>query len=297
VPDVPFFGIDVPQADVGHVDRLSRQLGCAPTVMNRFVKLNSDITADTVRGLARGGRTPMISLEPWTWQMRSGQTWAPDYSLDALTRGVHDDALRDVARTLSSHHGRVLIRFAHEMNADWYPWGVVVNGNTPAGYVEAWKHVHDVMDHEAPNLQWVWSPLAAWWPDALPLASVYPGDAYVDYVAASGYGHGDDGDTARSTFGRWHAEVRELTDRPALLSETGAEGPGKTAWIASLVPFLHDHPDIRGFVWFNTSPETTGATGDYRIDDSRSHLEAFRRALQDLGTPCGPATISEDDMR
>jgi hypothetical protein len=276
----PFFGVEVPDADVGRVDRLADRLGCAPTVLDRFVKLNSDFGPADLRRQGGDGRTPMVSLEPWTWQMRSGQTDEPAYSLAALARGDHDAELRRVADVLATHHGPVLLRFAHEMNADWYPWGVGVNGGTAAGYVRAWRHVHDLMDAEAPNLRWVWSPVAAWWPDPLPYASVYPGDAWVDYVGATGYGHGG---TAQQTFGDWHRRVRRFTDRPALLSETGASGPGKVAWTRSLARFLRDHRDVRGFVWFDTSPATTGATGDYRIEDPPEHVQAFRDLLREVG--------------
>ncbi len=51
----------------------------------------------------------------------------------AISRGDHDEALRSIARTLATHQGPVLIRFAHEMNADWYPWGVVRERQHPDG--------------------------------------------------------------------------------------------------------------------------------------------------------------------
>ena len=276
----PFFGIEVPDGDVAHVDRLAARLGCAPGVMDRFVKLNSDFGPADLGRLAERGRTPMVTLEPWTWQLRPGQTDEPAYSLLALARGDHDADLRRLARVLATHDGPVLLRFAHEMNADWYPWGVGVNGNTAASYVAAWRHVHALMQAVAPNLRWVWSPVAAWWPGALPYASVYPGDAYVDYVGATGYGHGG---TAGKTFGPWLREVRTVTSRPAVLSETGAAEPGKVRWTTSLAGFLRAHPDVRGFVWFDTSPQTTGATGDYRIEDTPEHLEAFRDLLRRSG--------------
>jgi hypothetical protein len=284
-----FFGIDVPQADVAHVDRLGEQLGCRPEVMNRFVKLDGAFGLEQLRGLGASGRTPMVSLEPWSWRSRRGDADEASYSLASLVRGDHDAALRSIATVLAAYHHPVLLRFAHEMNADWYPWGVVANGNTPSEYVAAWRHVHDLMSSIAPAVQWVWSPVATWWPKALPLRSVYPGDAYVDLVAASGYG-GAHGRTAEQTFGAWHREVRIFTDRPAMLSETGASGADKTGWIASLPAFLDEHPDVRGFVWFDTSPATTGATGDYRIDDRPEHLHAFRAALGAMRTTCAPTT-------
>ncbi|CUR55233.1 exported hypothetical protein [metagenome] len=286
----PFFGIDVPQADVSTVSALADRLGCAPSVMNRFVKLDSDFDATDLAGLALAGRTPMVSLEPWLWSMNVGEGPAPAYSLARIARGDHDAALRSIARTLATHDDTVLLRFAHEMNADWYPWSIGTNGNSPAGYVSAWRHVHDVMAPIAPQARWVWAPVATWWPDPLPLRLVYPGDAYVDYVAVSGYGHAG---TARDTYGDWYDEVRTLTSKPAILSEIGADGEDKVRWIDSLPAFLDDRPGIAGFVWFNTSPETTGATGDYRIDDSTEHLDAFRHALHAIGSTCTPSTIQE----
>ncbi len=251
--------------------------------MSRFVKLDSDFEVADLEGMAARGRTPMVSLEPWSWRSRSGQVDQPAYSLVSILRGDHDAAFRRIGRVLGEYDGRVLLRFAHEMNADWYPWGAVVNGNSPRLYVAAWRHVHALIDAEAPRTRWVWAPVATWWENPLSLKSVYPGDDYVDYVAASGYGHGG---TPQDTYGSWYSQVRAVTRKPALLSEIGADGADKAAWIAALPAFLADHPDIRGFVWFNTSPQTTGATGDYRIDDTDAHLTAFRDALKEMDVAC-----------
>lgn len=293
-PSRPFFGLDVPGAEPAHVARLARLLGCRPAVVNRFVKLDSEFGPRELRETAVAGTTPMISLEPWSWRSEPGVTDVPRYTLKAVARGAHDAALTSIARTLDTHQGTVLVRFAHEMNGDWYPWGAGVNGNTAQDYVRAWRHVHDLMGAVAPRLAWVWSPVAAWWADAAPLGSFFPGDDYVAYVAASAYGHRG---TAEDTFGGWYDEVRSLTSRPAMLSETGADGPGKVAWIASLDPFLRHRPGIAGFVWFNTTPESTGATGDYRIDDTAEHLDAFRGLLRSSQARCAgswPAAIAVD---
>ena len=86
------------------------------------------------------------------------------------------------------------------------------------------------------------------------------------------------------------AEVRAFTDRPAIISETGASGPHKVAWIASFADFLTTHRDIAGFVWFDTAPHTTGATGDYRISDTGRHLAVFSVMLRAADVACTPAT-------
>jgi len=286
----PFFGLDLPSVDEGKVADIAKAVGCAPAVQNVFVKLDSTSLDDALlKRLGANGREPMITLEPWSWQSKPEETDLPAYSLKTIVDGQHDDAFEHIARVLASHPGPVMVRFAHEMNANWYPWAVGVNGNTAEEYVAAWRHVHDVMSRIDPRIRWVWAPATVPWDDdPLPLKDVYPGDDVVDYVAVSGYGHADEEGTrtAEQTYGSWYDEVRGFTDKPAILSEMGADGDAKSDWIASLPSFLKDHPGIVGFVWYDTTPESTGATGDYRFDDTEDHLSAFRDALKEIGVRC-----------
>ena len=279
----PFFGLDVPRGDMAESERVGGLVGCRPTVVSAFVKLDSAFDAAELADLSAGGRTPLITLEPWSWRMGHGQPESPAYALRRLVEGAWDAQLQRIARVLATHPGPVMVRFAHEMNAGWYPWGTGVNGNVPDHYVYAWRHVHQVMAAVAPDLTWVWAPVAAWWPDAPPLAAFYPGDAYVDLVGVTGYGHSG---TAEDTFGAWWRETRRLTRKPVVLAEVGADGPDKSRWIASLGPFLERRPDVLGFVWFNTSAATTGATGEYRIDDEPESLSTFRSLLDRLHPAC-----------
>jgi hypothetical protein len=274
--DPAFFGVDVPNADPSLVARFGDQVGCRPKVVNRFVKLDSRFSSADLRKMTAQGQEPMISLEPWSWRSKHEDVDQPAYRLSTITAGDHDGQLKGIARVLASYGRPVLLRFAHEMNATWYPWGVGVNGNHSSDYVAAWRHVHRVMSAIAPNLRWVWAPASTWWADSMPLSKVYPGDSYVDYVAVSGYGHHG---TAEDTYGAWYDEVRRFTDKPAILSEIGADGDDKSAWISSLGDFVADRPDIAGFVWFNTSEESTGATGDYALSTSQD-VSAFRSTLE-----------------
>lgn len=280
----PLFGLNVPDAAEDAVNALAEQLGRRPALLSRFVKLDSSFTEADLAQTAAEGRRPVVTIEPWSYTMRSGDVDQPGYSLDSIVRGKHDDALAQIAQVLASCRVPVYVRFAHEMNADWYPWGASVNGNSPRAYVAAWRHTFTLVSAIAPRTSWVWAPVAAWWEDRPPLAPLYPGDGYVHFVGATGYGRGAD---AEETFGQWWHEVRTLTTRPAFLVETGAAGPDKTRWIASLATFLRAHPDVEAFVWFNTTPETTGATGDYRFDDTEADLEAFRELLRSTGAVSG----------
>ena len=99
-----------------------------------------------------------------------------------------------------------------------------------------------------------------------------------------GYAHGEA--SAEETFTPWVARLAALTHRPVILAEIGAEGAHKTDWIRSLGSYLARTPAIVGFVWFNTTPGTTGATGHYRIDDSPTQVAAFRSMLAALAVRC-----------
>jgi hypothetical protein len=86
------------------------------------------------------------------------------------------------------------------------------------------------------------------------------------------------------------------------LSEIGADGPQQAAWISSLPALFDQHPRVAGFIWFNTSPATTGATGNYEFDRSTTSLDAFRsmiRKLQPAGTasPVIASTTNAVDKR
>jgi len=92
------------------------------------------------------------------------------------------------------------------------------------------------------------------------------------------YGHGA---SAAQTFDTTLQALQAVThNKNIIISETGADGPDKTDWITSFGQYLDSHSEIHGFVWFNTTPSTTGASGDYRFDDTPENLNAFRNVLR-----------------
>ena len=75
-------------------------------------------------------------------------------------RGRHDAYIRSWARDLKRFGNPVFLRFAQEMNGNWYPWAEDANGNKPGEYARMWRHVHDIFTAEgATNVKWVWCPV------------------------------------------------------------------------------------------------------------------------------------------
>jgi hypothetical protein len=283
----PFFGISVPYADLRLLPAVTKAAGVKPTVFSVFVKLDSSFDASTLTRIHAAGQVPFLTVEPWSWKslaLRPAQRVNErQYSLRNVYRGAFDVSLTKLAQAIAASHVKVYLRFAHEMNAWWYPWSESVNGNSAGDYVQAWRHVHDLLNHTAPGqISWVWSPNAVIEPHAsvTPLAKLYPGDAYTDYIGMSCYGHTA---TAAASCGPTLKQFATLTNKPIILSEIGADGPNKAHWIASLPSLFAATPRIVGFVWFNTTPASAGASGNYEFNQTKASTVAFSSMLRSVG--------------
>lgn len=93
------------------------------------------------------------------------------------------------------------------------------------------------------------------------------------------YGHGP---YAADSLDPTYRRLTGLTSRSVLITETGADGPARADWVASFGDYLAAHDRIRGFVWFNTSPDSTGASGDYGFNTTPTSARAFARMLAEL---------------
>ncbi|MGZ4676445.1 MAG: glycoside hydrolase family 26 protein [Acidimicrobiia bacterium] len=223
------------------------------------------------------GRIPMI-------------TWQPDSaSLDTIAAGGADAVIDARARAVAAFGHPLFLRFAHEMNADWYPWSgarasTPGTHDAPAKYVAAWRHVHDrFVAAGATNAVWVWNPNRASIPRAAWNAALryYPGDDYVDWVGIDGYNR------SRTHAQSFTSIVTPLYDvfaarKPIMIGETASvEGPdaaGKAAWISAARTAITTRlPAVAALVWFDTEKQGF----DWRVDSSPSALDAFRALAAD----------------
>lgn len=221
--------------------------------------------SNEIANLRASAQTPMVTWEPY------GQ------SLAGIASGEFDSYLRDSARLAQSWGGPLMIRFAHEMNAGWYPWGA--GGNSPSTYLDAWRHVVSVFRQQgAANVKWVWSPNVDSGGE-YPIARYFPGDSFVDYVALDGYNWGtaagDSWTSLADVFSSSYRTLTRISKRPVVIAETGSSETGgdKAGWIRT--GFLHAIPQlfprVSAVLWFNRSQED-----DWRIASSSASLEAYR---------------------
>jgi beta-mannanase len=211
-------------------------------------------------------------------------TWQPNnYTLASVASGAHDDWVRAFAKGAAAWGKTIYLRPMHEMNGDWYPWGRGVNGNTPADFIAAWRHLHDIFDEEgATKVKWVFSPNVRYGKE-YPFADLYPGSRYVDWVALDGYNWGLDHHLGVPTwqsfsdiFGATYSQLVDVAPgKPMMIAEMASteNGGDKAAWITNT--FMHGvlkFPAIRAVIY---QGEPDGAS-DFRINSSAASLAAFR---------------------
>ncbi|MEA2166815.1 MAG: hypothetical protein QOF76_115 [Solirubrobacteraceae bacterium] len=211
---------------------------------------------------ARGG-APMITWEPWS--RPPGDAGNPQEHpgiLGDIADGHFDHYLRRWARDTADFRHPVVIRFAHEMNGSWYPWDANYNGNTPADYKAAFRHVEDVFDAAgARNVSWVWSidTLSGSTPTSTAeLKTYYPGKHYVDWVGLSGFNWGPESvyPSERSFLGTFKPAYEQLTafGKPVMLSEIGtsALSADPAAWLRSALTDVAQLPAVKAIVWYDS---------------------------------------------
>lgn len=282
-------GVSLPMApqDPTDIDAFSSLIHRKPDILMWYVEwVLPDGTPTTfsdadMRAVAQRGMAAMITWEPWNWTKGLDQ---PAFSLKTIVDGQHDAYIRSWARAAANWGQPFFLRFAHEMNGDWYPWSPGVNGNTAADYIQAWRHVVDIFRQEgADNVIWVWSPNVEYSGIPNSLASVYPGDAYVDWVGLDGYNYGTlNNGTWRSLatlFVPTYDKVTKMTDKPIMIAETASTevGGNKADWITQGFEqgIRVDMPRVRAVTWFEHDSTET----DWRVSSSAASLSAFRTVV------------------
>jgi hypothetical protein len=231
---------------------------------------------------------PMISFQPE--QPTCGST-TPSGIASLIAEGQYDTYLKSFIASakefLSGPNGvygdgddrRIFMRFAHEMNGNWYPW----SGNTTA-YRLMWIHFWDLVQQAGINntrMQWVWCVNWQDIPASLTAEDYYPGDKYVDWVSLDGYNNAKSQSWSSwmeptDVFGPMIKRLIALAPgKPLGIAEVGCSTSGytpadKSTWITSLYQYVLQN-DIRFVMWFNDEDGFT----DFAIYGSRNGTSTY----------------------
>jgi hypothetical protein len=284
----------------GAIEEWAAAHGVRPRIVNWFQQWLSGETrfrADWAARVAEQGAVPMITWEPWSAPAGARhEPEQPEVSLARIAAGDHDRLVRAFARDVAAYRGPVLLRLMHEMNGTWFSWGMGVNGNAPADFVAAWRHVRGLFEREgARNVSWVWSinnTESAEAAAAVP--ALYPGDRYVDWVSTSGFNWGEAYSWSSwrdvdALFGDTYRTL-ERFGKPIMISEIATTGIGgdPEAWITqSLARLRSAYPRVHAVVWYD---DIDGAGLDFRLRGPTARALASRAAT-------GEGWLQDPDLR
>ncbi|WP_434995225.1 glycoside hydrolase family 26 protein [Arthrobacter sp. Ld5] len=204
----------------------SEKLGERPAVAVTFADFpfdeeDPDLIASAAEQVRQDGGILLLTLEPMG-------------GLEAVT-GDHAKDLAGMLADFNVNGVPVIVRFAHEMNGSWYPWG-----QQPAEYIAAFRRVADAVHAVAPGSAMMWAPNyaggypfaggqyesvpampgfaaldttgdGALTPSDDPYAPYYPGDDVVDWVGMSLYHWGNTYPWAESEMPEAGKFVDQLT--------------------------------------------------------------------------------------
>ena len=193
-----------------------------------------------------------------------------------IAAGLDDRAITAQAKALAAVKSPVVLAFNHEPELD-------TSNGTAASFVAAWRHYVTVFRSlGVTNVSFAAILLAKTYGSSA-IGSWYPGDNFVDWVAADGYNfYGCSGGTARwftfaSIFNGFN-QFATAHARPALVAEwASTEDPSipgrKAQWISDAATTLQSWPSIKAVLYFDGVGHEPGC--QWPVTSSTSAANAF----------------------
>jgi Glycosyl hydrolase family 26 len=280
--------------DMGAVSRFEQATGKAAAVIN-FSSPFADCARnpcdyyefpqEAMQDIREHGSIPFFS---WASQSTPAKLDQPNFQLSDVLEGHHDAYIRQWAEEAREWGHPFFLRFNWEMNGNWFAWQEGVNGNKAGEAAAAWRHVHDIFTEVgATNATWVWCPNVDPGGKMTDLASLYPGDQYVDWTGLDGYNWGTNPahpDKWRTFDELYRSTYEEITTaiapgKPLMISEIGSteHGGSKAEWISDAIESITtEYAQVRGVLWFEKYDDGM----DWPIETSTAATAAFAAGIQ-----------------
>lgn len=237
--------------------------GAHPQMVEYYEGFGTPLDENAVWAIRHAGAEPVIGLD------------TGGFSLAAIAAGRYDQWLRAYAASAARLPFPVAFSFDHEFNGPWWPWSFDKQGS--AEFVAAWRHVYGVFRAAKVKATWIWAANVSD-SQTTALAPFWPGAAYVDVVGLDGY-YTHPYSTFANVFTPTIKQVRALTGKPVLITETGANPvAGRPRAIADLFRGAAK-AGVIGLIWVDhDKPSAHGPAHNWLIDNDPAALAAFRKA-------------------
>jgi hypothetical protein len=261
--------------------------------------------------LADEGRHLFYNLENRYFEQGGGECWA------TVAGGSLDAAIDAKAATITAFDKPLFVTFMHEPEDNLGACDPA-NGKygTAEEYAAAFRHMHDrFVAGGATKAVWVWNMMGTSGSYA-DYPTLWPGDAYVDWVAADRYNWScRDGIAAWRDFAGANASFYDwitnnstpghnYASKPYMLGEYGTpEDPTnatrKGDWFRAMPVQAQAMPRLKAVVAFDR-PDSEGTTCDFSVDTSADALAGyataanhpyFKQQTNDSVKPSTPANL------
>ncbi len=250
-------------------------------------ELNKPGLSDQLYSINKNGWTPMISANPY-FSLKCSEN-KEENIYQAITQGHCDSLILAIADNFKKYNKPVYFRFAWEMNIDSIQWSTQYTGSSPSEFVSAWRHIHDIFrENEVKNLKWVFS-VNVEKANSPSIASLYPGDKYVDWIAIDGYNWGTTQNWSKwlsfkevfqSTYDHL---IRVAPKKPLMLSEVNSVniGGNKAAWFQDMLSYQipNNFKKVNMIIFFNED-KTKEEGINWNIENSHQVVEAIKNSLK-----------------
>jgi hypothetical protein len=254
------------QSQFESVRSFQRLIGRKIKVVNKYHPF-TDHSYRFEADLLATGHIPMIS-----W--RATDDAIDGHRAEKIANGEYDSLIRNTADALKQLDGRVLLRFAWEMDQ---PAGSRQYIGSPSEFVAAWRRVYNIFqDRGARRVEFLWAPRAASFSKGVG-QDFYPGGAYVDWIGGSAVPL-DNWHSFGSIFDGFYA-WGSTQSRPLFVWVGIREKPDsatwKASWISGMSSRIRRHmPRVKAFVYYHALSPL-----GYRfyVDTSASALNSYRK--------------------
>jgi endoglucanase len=228
------------KSELGSLPGFNRQIARPLSIVHLFQQWSDPIPMGQVRQVRTDGAIPMID-------------WNCGDSDANIVAGADDALISSYARELASLRAPIFLRWYWEPNLPFSTRDAKCIGALgPAGYREAFQHIHDLFAQAgATNVAFVWSLATVG--QLANVGSYYPGSAYVDWVAADGYNRSSSlgPRTFRNLFAHWYNAVSSF-GKPLMISETASYSGAQAAFLGEVARDLPTvFPGVKALVYFD----------------------------------------------
>jgi mannan endo-1,4-beta-mannosidase len=257
--------IDAP-GSYAEIDQFALSIGRQPNLVSYYKNWLLPFQPSFAALAAKHGALTLAQMDP------------DGISLASIAAGRYDTYLRSYAAAVRAFGGPVIISFGHEMNGNWYSWGS--QHTSPAVFVRAWRHIVNMFRQVgAKNVIWLWTVNVVDKNNEIPNPSPWwPGKSYVTWVGIDGYFYLQSQNFAQ-LFGPTIVDIRELTNAPILIAETGAASTtDQASKIDEIFSGVRTY-GLLGFVWFdeNIQGRAWRIASPAAFNALRRDAEAFMR--------------------